>query len=88
MDTRREAPLATALQPVIDASPEAIFLMSPDGCVLAANEAMGRRMRMSAGEMVGSLYYERYPGGAGLTSGAVFGRIAGARAAAYALQQA
>lgn len=36
----------------------------------------------AAGELVGGLYYDRYPGGAGLTSGAVFGRIAGANAAA------
>ena len=36
----------------------------------------------AAGELVGGLYYDRYPGGAGLTSGAVFGRIAGMAAAA------
>lgn len=35
----------------------------------------------AAGELVGGLYYDRYPGGAGLTSGSVFGRIAGAAAA-------
>jgi tricarballylate dehydrogenase len=35
----------------------------------------------AAGELVGGLYYDRYPGGAGLTSGAVFGRIAGTNAA-------
>ncbi|WP_417623135.1 FAD-dependent tricarballylate dehydrogenase TcuA [Parasphingorhabdus sp.] len=35
----------------------------------------------AAGELVGGLYYDRYPGGAGLTSGSVFGRIAGANAA-------
>ncbi|KAF1991030.1 FAD/NAD(P)-binding domain-containing protein [Aulographum hederae CBS 113979] len=33
------------------------------------------------GEMVGGLFYENYPGGSGLTSGAVFGRRAGAAAA-------
>lgn len=38
----------------------------------------------AAGELVGGLYYTKYPGGAGLTSGAVFGRIAGASAAAHA----
>lgn len=38
----------------------------------------------AAGEMVGGLYYGKYPGGAGLTSGAVFGRIAGTQAAALA----
>lgn len=35
----------------------------------------------AAGELVGGLYYDCYPGGAGLTSGSVFGRIAGAAAA-------
>ena len=34
-----------------------------------------------AGEMVGGLYYFNYPGGSGLVSGAVFGRIAGCGAA-------
>lgn len=38
-----------------------------------------------AGEMVGGLFYENYPGGSGLTSGAVFGRRAGAAAAARCL---
>ncbi|TVY81112.1 Fumarate reductase flavoprotein subunit [Lachnellula suecica] len=37
-----------------------------------------------AGEMVGGLFYENYPGGSGLTSGAVFGRKAGIHAAAHA----
>jgi tricarballylate dehydrogenase len=35
----------------------------------------------SAGEMVGGLLYDNYPGGSGLTAGAVIGRIAGASAA-------
>lgn len=34
-----------------------------------------------AGEMVGGLFSGNYPGGTGLTSGAVFGRLAGANAA-------
>jgi tricarballylate dehydrogenase len=34
----------------------------------------------AAGELVGGLFYFNYPGGTGLTSGAVFGRIAGAAA--------
>lgn len=38
------------------------------------------------GEMLGGLFYENYPGGSGLTSGAVFGRRAG-RAAARAASQ-
>ena len=37
----------------------------------------------AAGELVGGLFYQNYPGGAGLMAGAVFGRVAG-RAAARA----
>ena len=35
----------------------------------------------AAGELVGGLFYDNYPGGSGLTAGAVFGRLAGAGAA-------
>jgi tricarballylate dehydrogenase len=38
----------------------------------------------AAGEMVGGLFYHNYPSGTGLTCGAVFGRTAGASAAAFA----
>ena len=38
----------------------------------------------ACGEMVGGLFHGNYPGGSGLVSGAVFGRIAGASAAAAA----
>lgn len=38
----------------------------------------------AAGELVGGLFYFNYPGGTGLTSGAVFGRLAGGNAAARA----
>jgi tricarballylate dehydrogenase len=38
----------------------------------------------AAGELVGGIFYFNYPGGTGLTNGAVFGRIAGANAAAAA----
>ncbi len=34
-----------------------------------------------AGEMVGGLFHDNYPGGTGLVSGAVFGRVAGRSAA-------
>ena len=37
----------------------------------------------ACGELVGGLFYDNYPGGSGLMSGAVFGRAAGASAAAY-----
>jgi len=36
----------------------------------------------AAGELVGGLFYQNYPGGAGLMAGAVFGRLAGESAAA------
>lgn len=36
----------------------------------------------AAGEVVGGIFYGNYPGGSGLMSGAVFGKIAGAAAAA------
>lgn len=39
----------------------------------------------AAGELVGGIFYFNYPGGTGLMSGAVFGRLAGASAAASAL---
>lgn len=38
------------------------------------------------GEMLGGLFYENYPGGSGLTSGATFGRRAGIKAAALVLK--
>ena len=38
----------------------------------------------AAGELVGGLFYSNYPGGSGLTSGAVFGRRAGASAGQFA----
>ena len=41
----------------------------------------------AVGEIAGGFFYHNYPGGAGLTKGAVFGRIAGRDAAARALKQ-
>ena len=43
----------------------------------------------ACGEMVGGLFHHNYPGGSGLMSGAVFGRIAGCErsAAAHAASQ-
>ncbi len=37
----------------------------------------------AAGELVGGLFYENYPGGTGLMSGSVFGKLAGESAASY-----
>jgi len=41
----------------------------------------------AAGELVGGLFYFNYPGGTGLVSGSVFGKIAGASAGAAVLQR-
>jgi tricarballylate dehydrogenase len=38
----------------------------------------------AAGELVGGLFYNNYPGGTGLMAGAVFGKIAGERAGRFA----
>jgi tricarballylate dehydrogenase len=38
----------------------------------------------AAGELVGGLFYDNYPGGTGLMAGSVFGRLAGEHAAAHA----
>jgi tricarballylate dehydrogenase len=38
----------------------------------------------AAGEIVGGIFYFNYPGGSGLTNGAVFGRIAGTQAGHHA----
>ena len=40
----------------------------------------------AAGELVGGLFYGNYPGGTGLVSGAVFGRLAGMGAAQFATE--
>jgi tricarballylate dehydrogenase len=37
----------------------------------------------AAGEMIGGIFYKNYPGGSGLMSGAVFGKLAGTSAAKY-----
>jgi tricarballylate dehydrogenase len=42
---------------------------------------------VAAGELVGGLFYFNYPGGTGLMSGSVFGRIAGTSAAGAALER-
>jgi tricarballylate dehydrogenase len=41
----------------------------------------------AAGELIGGLFYFNYPGGTGLMSGAVFGRLAGGSAGASAVDQ-
>ena len=42
----------------------------------------------AAGELVGGIFYFNYPGATGLTASAVFGRIAGREAGAFAKSNA
>ena len=57
--------------------------ISADGAVLDTRSEPIRGL-YAAGEMVGGLFYFNYPGASGLTSGSVFGRIAGGSAAVFA----
>ncbi|MFJ8237930.1 FAD-dependent tricarballylate dehydrogenase TcuA [Ureibacillus sp. NPDC094379] len=41
----------------------------------------------AAGEMVGGIFYQNYPGGSGLMSGAVFGKLAGTAAASLSKEK-
>ena len=55
------------------------------GCEVEHTDGHAIPGLFAAGELVGGLFYHNYPGGTGLTSGAVFGKIAGEGAGAYAL---
>jgi tricarballylate dehydrogenase len=57
--------------------------ISNDGEVVNTNHEVMPGL-FAAGEMVGGLFYFNYPGATGLTSGMVFGRIAGHSASKYA----
>ena len=54
--------------------------INTDGEVLNTDDQPIRGL-YAAGELVGGLFYFNYPGGTGLTSGSVFGKIAGTSAA-------
>jgi tricarballylate dehydrogenase len=54
--------------------------ITSDGQVLDTEDAPMPGL-FAAGELVGGLFFVNYPGGTGLTSGSVFGRIAGRSAA-------
>lgn len=54
--------------------------VSDRGAVMHANGTAIDGL-FACGEMVGGVFYEGYPGGSGLTSGAVFGQLAGQGAA-------
>ena len=49
--------------------------------VVPLAQLQGRSRGRVAGELVGGIFYFNYPGGSGLMSGAVFGKIAGTGAA-------
>ena len=49
--------------------------------VISEETGLPIRRLFATGEMVGGLFYHNYPGGSGLTAGAVFGRKAGQAAA-------
>lgn len=57
--------------------------IGPEGGVVAGDGAAIPGL-FACGEMVGGVFFNGYPGGSGLTSGAVFGRRVGAGAAAWA----
>jgi tricarballylate dehydrogenase len=50
-------------------------------CEVLDNKEKPIKGLYAAGEMVGGIFYLNYPGGSGLMSGSVFGRIAGKYAA-------
>ena len=53
MDFQRKFPFLTTLKPIIDASPEIMFVMDPEGVILAANEAMCSRMQRTEAQLAG-----------------------------------
>jgi tricarballylate dehydrogenase len=57
--------------------------ITPQGEVLDTTERKIPGL-FAAGELVGGIFYQNYLGGAGLMSGAVFGKISGASAGGYA----
>lgn len=64
------------------ADPETAAVLSTEGGDAQQSPIEGLYV---AGEMLGGLFYNNYPGGSGLTAGAVFGRRAGTAAAQRAL---
>lgn len=58
----------------------------PTGKVLAEGDKPIDGL-FAAGEMIGGIFYDNYPGGSGLMSGAVFGKLAGQSAAAYVTER-
>ena len=61
-----------------------VHIVDDKGNVLDNNERSINGL-FAAGELVGGLFYENYPGGSGLMAGAVYGKIAGENAAYHAV---
>ncbi len=49
------------LRALMDASPESMFLMTPDGTVLMANETAAQRLSTTVAEMIGRVVYTLLP---------------------------
>ena len=83
-----------AICPIAVSASTRPWLSRPDNCasilapILSFRSAGGgsetKTVGVGAGELVGGIFYFNYPGGTGLTSGAVFGRTAGSAAGAAA----
>jgi succinate dehydrogenase/fumarate reductase flavoprotein subunit len=58
--------------------------VNPETTAVISNSGKEVAELFCVGEMLGGLFYGNYPGGSGLTSGAVFGRRAGTAAAKVA----
>ena len=65
----------------VESTIERDYGMKPNDAEVVNTDYQPIRGLYAAGELVGGLFYFNYPGGSGLTSGAVFGRIAGTAAA-------
>jgi tricarballylate dehydrogenase len=58
-----------------------VVVVGAGNAAMAAAVSAPGQGAYACGEMVSGLFHGNYPGGTGLVSGAVFGRIAGANAA-------
>jgi tricarballylate dehydrogenase len=81
--TKRAVPLASSAESAMEESWDRIVVASGKAALRADGSAIPGLY--ACGEMVGGVFFNGYPGGSGLTSGAVFGRIAGGGAARHGL---
>ena len=81
--SRPSRPIA---RPAASPSPLAACASTPTGGCSTPRSSRSPAS-MPPGELVGGLFYFNYPGGTGLVSGSVFGKIAGTTAGAAVLQR-